>query len=88
MAFSLSPWVRYSQSPDRQGSEIGSQLQSVSRQTSAFTELYFSSPSSRPALPAPSGSTAFEFSIVNHERSAITYRYVVTGDTPRSVPAN
>jgi len=53
--------------------------QSVSRQPATFTELYFSSPSALPALFSPSESTAFEFSIRNHERTTTTYRYVVTG---------
>lgn len=53
----------------------------VSRQPAAFTELYFTSPSSLPRqLPATAPST-FSFTIVSHEKEATTYHYVVSAAT-------
>lgn len=51
----------------------------MSRHPTPFTELYFTRPSSLPKPLATGGPSTFEFTIVNRETSATTYRYVVSG---------
>lgn len=66
---------------------VRSQLrQTMSRQPTPFTELYFTSPSSLPKLLPPGVPSRFEFTIVNHEQNTTTYHYVVvvSGDTPEA----
>ena len=51
---------------------------STTREPAAFTELYFSHPSTLPKHLVAGSPASFGFTIGNHERSAVTYSYVVT----------
>jgi hypothetical protein len=51
---------------------------STTREPAAFTELYFTDPSSLPKHLAVGSPARFRFSIRNHEPGAVTYSYVVT----------
>lgn len=61
--------------------------ETVSRQPTPFTELYFTSPSTLPKVVVPGGPSDFGFTIVNHERDATTYRYLVSAATSETSQA-
>lgn len=55
--------------------------ETASQQPTPFTELYFAHPGSLPKQLPTGRPSQFEFTIVNHEKKATTYHYVVSGDT-------
>ncbi|HWD72561.1 MAG TPA: hypothetical protein VG779_08550 [Actinomycetota bacterium] len=51
---------------------------SMTREPAAFTELYFTDPSTLPKHLVAGSPASFGFTIRSDERSAVTYSYVVT----------
>jgi hypothetical protein len=52
--------------------------ESVSRQPTPYTELYFTDHTNLPVFVSTSYTNAFAFTIGNHEGKALSYPYVVT----------